>query len=549
MRDLIFVSLEPWDEVWRRNQFVCAELARRFPDRRILFVERPLFLPILGRALLRSRKGTALRAVRSALGNRFRRLPDLAGIRVYTPLKWFPNPLPGARAWNEGRMTRGIQNAAKRAGVRDPLLWLNPHDAGFLIARLGERGVVYDITDDWELAEPDGPARARIADQDRELCRRADLTVVCSQALFDSRQGVARRLLLIPNGVNAKHYARTGKADPRPNGLFAPDGTFVPASTGIRSTQTATTPTNQSTLTGTSPSMETATTPTKGEDVIPTTSTESETPASVKTSTTAMQAATPGIAKADWPRPVFGYTGSLHRERIDLDLVELLAQRFPQGSVVLVGPQHWSDDSLARALRKHPNLHAPGSVPYSAIPEVMARFDVCIVPHLQSQFVESLNPIKLWEFLACGKPIVSTDVAGFRDFPALVRLAKNAPSFLQECQNALQEVNACAEVSTPTNNDGLTPTFDNQTATNGDKSIPRDEIGTPSNHDNSVQPNTDKGRCLSNERQREARNHSWSGRVDELIRAWREADLISDEDASARSDAPDLVVGAVKEAR
>lgn len=38
MRDLISVSLEDWDEVWRRNQFLCAGLARRFPDRKILFV-------------------------------------------------------------------------------------------------------------------------------------------------------------------------------------------------------------------------------------------------------------------------------------------------------------------------------------------------------------------------------------------------------------------------------------------------------------------------------------------------------------------------------
>jgi len=41
MRDLIFVSLEDWDEVWRRNQFLCAALARRFPEMKILFVGLP----------------------------------------------------------------------------------------------------------------------------------------------------------------------------------------------------------------------------------------------------------------------------------------------------------------------------------------------------------------------------------------------------------------------------------------------------------------------------------------------------------------------------
>ena len=50
-----------------------------------------------------------------------------------------------------------------------------------------------------------------------------------------------------------------------------------------------------------------------------------------------------------WPRPVFGYTGTLHRERVDLELVVALARAHPKGSVVLVGPQHWTDDSLKRA--------------------------------------------------------------------------------------------------------------------------------------------------------------------------------------------------------
>ena len=49
--------------------------------------------------------------------------------------------------------------------------------------------------------------------------------------------------------------------------------------------------------------------------------------------------------------------------------------------------------------------------------------DVCIVPHKCSEFVESLNPIKLWEYLAAGKPVVSTNVAGFRDYPGLCRIA------------------------------------------------------------------------------------------------------------------------------
>jgi len=482
MRDLIFVSLEPWDEIWRRNQFLCDELARRFPRRRILFVGRPHFLPVLLRQFFAARRGAGLRALRKALFKRFRTLPDYPNICVHTPLRWFPNPIPGAQKWNERAMARGIARAARKARVCDPLLWLNPPDSGYLVGELGERGVVYDITDDWELAAPVGPRRERIAAQDRDLCRRADLTVVCSQALFDSRQNVARQILLLPNGVNANHYLRKGKPDPRPPGFFAPDGTFENAEVGNRNAE-------ESNAESGSRNAE------KDGSDFPT----SDFP----------------LPTSNWPRPVFGYTGSLHTSRVDLDLVQQLAREFPHGTVALVGPQYFSDDSLARALEKHPNIQAPGAVAYSQIPDVMANFDVCIVPHLRSEFVESLNPIKLWEFLACGKPIVAVDVAGFRDFPHLVRLAPDAPAFLAACRDALQEVNACQhlEAASSVRNEECGVRNESDETQNSALHTPHSAL------EGSDTP------CLMEQRQAQARGCSWSSRVDELLKAFRATGL------------------------
>ena len=75
----------------------------------------------------------------------------------------------------------------------------------------------------------------------------------------------------------------------------------------------------------------------------------------------------------------------------------------------------------------------------------MRAFDVCITPHRRTAFTESLNPIKLWEYLAAGKPIVATDVAGFRDYPQFVRLASDAGSFGQAVEEALREENTRGE--------------------------------------------------------------------------------------------------------
>jgi len=349
--DLIFVSLEDWDEVWRRNQFLCAGLARRFPDRKILFVGLPRDV---SHSLRHGRLG-ALRAMPLEAA------PEYPNITLLHPLKVFPNTLPWGRRANEVLMRRQIRRAASALGIARPLLWLNPHSAVHMAGRMGERAVVYDITDDWiSLTQRDWLRRLTAA-QDAALCRRADAVIVCSQKLYDMKRGLTSNLHLIPNGVDAAHYRRV-------------------------------------------------------QD-------------------TALPLPPPA---AHWPRPVLGYTGTVHPDRVDVGLIEVLARRFAQGTVALVGPNHLpaADEARLKALR---NVQRTGPVPYAQVPDYMSAFDVCITPHRMTPFTESLNPIKLWEYLAGGKPIVSTDVAGFRDYPQFVRIAGTPEAFLEACEAALAE--------------------------------------------------------------------------------------------------------------
>jgi glycosyltransferase involved in cell wall biosynthesis len=153
---------------------------------------------------------------------------------------------------------------------------------------------------------------------------------------------------------------------------------------------------------------------------------------------------TPGALMArQWPRPIMGYTGTIHPDRIDVQLIRQLASAPGIGSVVLVGPNHMPARDL-ESLRL-PNIFMTGPVPYEQIPEVMQAFDVCIVPHKVTPFTESLNPIKLWEYLAAGKPIVSTNVAGFRDFPHLVALAQTPGQFIAASLAAIHEESKLAD--------------------------------------------------------------------------------------------------------
>jgi glycosyltransferase involved in cell wall biosynthesis len=141
------------------------------------------------------------------------------------------------------------------------------------------------------------------------------------------------------------------------------------------------------------------------------------------------------------PRPIFGYTGTVHPDRIDLDLIIAIARRFTEGSVVLVGPTYLDPPDLSK-LKAQPNVHLLGAVPYHQVPDYMRSFDVAITPHRVTPFTESLNPIKLWEYLAAGKPIVATPVAGFRDYPELIHVAGTPDEFINALTAALTEGDA-----------------------------------------------------------------------------------------------------------
>ena len=145
----------------------------------------------------------------------------------------------------------------------------------------------------------------------------------------------------------------------------------------------------------------------------------------------------PDPLTADWPRPVLGYTGSLHPDRLDLDLVRRLAEAVPEATVALVGPNMLPPDRQA-ALAALPNVRTPGPVAFSRMPAVLAGFDVCVVPHRVTPFTNSLSPLKLYEYLAAGRPIVSTPVSGFADHPRVVRLGVG-DAFVEAVKDALRE--------------------------------------------------------------------------------------------------------------
>ena len=207
-RDLVVVSLEAWDGVWRRNQHLLSRLLRDDPSLRVLFVEPPADPVHAARRGHRPRRGAGLRPGP--------RLDGAAGGRLllHQGTKALPRRVD---PHVDARLADQVVRSAGELGFTDPLLWVNDPAAATLLERTGWRAL-YDVTDDWLHATHTGNEHARLLDDERLLLRQSAQVVVCSPALLAAksteREGGA--LSLIPNAVDIDAYRSPG---PRPADL------------------------------------------------------------------------------------------------------------------------------------------------------------------------------------------------------------------------------------------------------------------------------------------------------------------------------------------
>lgn len=137
---------------------------------------------------------------------------------------------------------------------------------------------------------------------------------------------------------------------------------------------------------------------------------------------------------AGLPRPIFGYYGAVD-ERLDYELIAALADANGDGSVVLVGPTIKVDPA---SLPKRANLHYLGQKSYAELPAYLKAFDVCLMPWALNEATRTISPTKTLEYMAGGKPIVSTPVRDVvRDHGDLVFVAEDIPSFVEMAMNAV----------------------------------------------------------------------------------------------------------------
>jgi glycosyltransferase involved in cell wall biosynthesis len=139
------------------------------------------------------------------------------------------------------------------------------------------------------------------------------------------------------------------------------------------------------------------------------------------------------------PRPLLGYSG-LIADRLDLDLLRYVAAAHPEWSLALVGTV---DDRRCgaelSALGRMANVHFLGRKEIGQVPHYVKAFDVCLIPYTVNERAENASPLKLYDYLAAGKPIVTTDFPAARQFSDVVHIADSREEFARYVAEALSE--------------------------------------------------------------------------------------------------------------
>jgi UDP-galactopyranose mutase len=327
--DLICLSHLRWNFVFQRPQHLLTRCAR---DRRVFFVEEPLFQPGIEPRL---------------------RIELSGSVRVVVP------ELPEGIGENEAVAAQRdlLEQCIEAQQISEYVLWYYTPMALPFTDHLSPAAVVYDCMD--ELSAFKG-APTILKAREAELMRRAALVLTGGQSLFEAKRHQHPNIHPFPSSVDVAHFAQARRITTEPQD------------------------------------------------------------------------------QAPIPHPRLGFFGVID-ERMDIDLLDGVAAARPDWHLVMLGPVVKIDpDSLPHRA----NIHYLGSKRYEELPQYLAGWDVALLPFARNEATRFISPTKTPEYLAAGKPVVSTSIAdvvrpyGIED---LVWIADGAEAFARAIEEALTE--------------------------------------------------------------------------------------------------------------
>lgn len=139
---------------------------------------------------------------------------------------------------------------------------------------------------------------------------------------------------------------------------------------------------------------------------------------------------------ANLAKPIIGYIGMIS-SWFDIQAIKMLSETRPDYQIVLIGP---TEIDLSQ-LRKHPNIHILGKKSYEELPSYLQEMTVCIIPFLVNTLTKAVNPVKVYEYLAAGKPVVSSALPEVCALTPLVYIYETTDKFVKSVDQAISERN------------------------------------------------------------------------------------------------------------
>jgi glycosyltransferase involved in cell wall biosynthesis len=319
-RQIVCVGTADWRTELPINQH---QLMRRLAaDNEVLFVESlGLRRPQLA--------GRDLRRIWRRLGRSVRGPRAEDGLHVLSPLVIPFHGSGVARMLNRCLLRCQVGWAARRLGLRRPILWAYAPQADDLVAPLDPSLLVYHCVDD--LAAQKGVDADGFRAVEARFAARADLVIASAPALAERMRTLNANVLYAPNVADTPVFAAA--LDPGP-----------------------------------------------------------------------VDAAVEAL-----PRPRLVFCGAIVATKLDVALLAELARAHPGWSVALVGPEGAGDPGGDLSpLRGAPNIHLLGVRPMAGLPAVLRGADAGLIPYLVNDLTRSVFPMKVYEYMAAGLPVLAT---------------------------------------------------------------------------------------------------------------------------------------------
>jgi glycosyltransferase involved in cell wall biosynthesis len=151
------------------------------------------------------------------------------------------------------------------------------------------------------------------------------------------------------------------------------------------------------------------------------------------------------------PRPRIGFIGAISDYKVDFELIAHVAKHRSDWHWVLIGEIGEGQPETSIEKLKMPNIHLLGPKGYETLPDYLRGFDIATIPSRINDYTSSMFPMKFFEYLSAGRPIVATNLPALEDYADVCALTQTPEDFIQAITNIfngkLPDINRCLEVA------------------------------------------------------------------------------------------------------